>query len=422
MIDLKESCSLVIFDIEGVILPKRRFILFEVAGKRGLWTFLRAVFIGILYEIGLISIETALRRLFRLLKGFSFEEFFSLFRRIPLMPKVREVFQEVKKTGCRIALISSGIPRVFVEELAERLGADYASGLELSLSAGRLTGEIRGDVIKPEGKAIALKRILNILESEGISLNSCIVVADDRNNLSMFQFCNLRIGYNPDFILSFRSDYVVKGDLLGVLPIIKGEPYVKENHKLSKGEVLREAVHLGGFSVPFVCTFLFDRYLVVLLISAVTLLYIASELARMQSINFPVFSFITLKAAGKSEALEFVTSPIFYALGIILSLLLFPTPIGYISIATLTLGDGCATIFGKIYGRRVFPFNKGKKVEGTFSGLFFAFLGSLFFIDPVTAFIAAAIGMIAESLPLPINDNLVIPLTSGIALSLIFTL
>ena len=157
------------------------------------------------------------------------------------------------------------------------------------------------------------------------------------------------------------------------------------------------------------------------LISVVTFLYLISELARMRGIAFPFFSFVTLRAAEKSEALEFVTSPIFYALGIILSLLLFPTPANYASIATLTLGDGCAAIFGKIYGKTTLPFNKGKNIEGTISGMVFAFLGSLVFIDPINALITAALGMIAESLPLPINDNLAIPLTSGIVSTLILT-
>ncbi|MFQ5759250.1 MAG: diacylglycerol/polyprenol kinase family protein, partial [Candidatus Bathyarchaeia archaeon] len=101
------------------------------------------------------------------------------------------------------------------------------------------------------------------------------------------------------------------------------------------------------------------------------------------------------------------------------SLLLFPTPINYASVAVLTLGDGFATIFGRKIGRTVFPFNKGKMMEGSIFGFLFAFMGAMLFVSPVKALIAAATGMIIECLPLPVNDNLTIPIISGLALTLL---
>jgi dolichol kinase len=41
------------------------------------------------------------------------------------------------------------------------------------------------------------------------------------------------------------------------------------------------------------------------------------------------------------------------------------------------------------------------------------------FVDPVKALIGAFLGMLIEVLPLPINDNLTIPLAAGLALTLI---
>jgi len=159
--------------------------------------------------------------------------------------------------------------------------------------------------------------------------------------------------------------------------------------------------------------------LVSLLIFFVTLLYIMSEFGRMRGIDFPLFSTVTRRAAIKPELYEFVSSPIFFAVGIMLSLLLFPTPNNYALIAVLTLGDGFATVFGRMIGRTTFPFNKGKMVEGSVFGFLFAFLGAMLFVDPIKALAAAATGMVMECLPLPINDNLTIPLVSGLALTLL---
>ncbi|MFQ6094731.1 MAG: HAD-IB family phosphatase [Candidatus Bathyarchaeia archaeon] len=411
---MKGNGRLIVFDVEGVLLPKRRFLLFEVAAKRGILTFLKFLTIGVLYEVGLLSIESTLKRLFRLLKGVSIDELFNRYRGLPLMPGVVELFRKLRELGFGIALISSGLPRVLVEDLARRLGADYAYGLEVGLDDGHLTGEIWGDVIKREGKGAALKDILGRTE---FSPRDCIVVADDRNNLPLLQLCELSIGFNPDFILSFKSDFVVKENLFEILPILGGETLV-DDHALSRGMALRELIHISGVLVPFICIYVLNIYVVAASILLVASLYTASEFLRMFGKGFPIFSAITVKSADRSELQEFAIAPIFYAFGIILSLLLFPQPASYASIAVLTLGDGFAAVFGRKLGRTVFPLNKAKKVEGSLFGWFFAFLGSLLFVDPVTALIGSTVGLLAESLPSPVNDNLVIPLASGLAMTL----
>lgn len=139
----------------------------------------------------------------------------------------------------------------------------------------------------------------------------------------------------------------------------------------------------------------------------------------MQGFNLPIASTITLSAANKPEMYEFVTAPVFYAVGIMLALVLFPAPVGYASIAVLTLGDGFATLFGRKMGRHVFCYNKGKRIEGTIFGFLFASLGASIFVSPLKALFGAAVGMFIESLPTPVSDNLTIPIISGLALTLI---
>jgi HAD superfamily phosphoserine phosphatase-like hydrolase len=408
--------QLVVFDVEGVLIPKRRYLLFETARKIGFWGFIRTLMIGMLYEIGLFSLESSLRRIFMMLQGLTVDEILQLYKNIPLMPNVKEVFEKLNESGYRTALISLGLPALLVEDLATRLNADYAFGLELETANDHLTGAIRGDILKPDGKAIVLKRIL---EKDSLSPQDCVVVADDRNNLPMFPLCRLRIGYNPDFSLSRKSDFVVKDDLSEVIPIIADNSFRVSRQAISRSDSIRETIHIGSFFLPFVCVYLLGNSLVSSLILLLTLLYIISEVARLQGTNFPIVSTITWRAANRSEFYEFATAPIFFALGILSSLVLFPAPIGYASIAILTLGDGFATIFGKRFGRVRLPFNKGKNVEGSFFGFLVASIGAMLFVDPVKAFVGAAVGMLMESLPLPINDNLAIPIASGLVLMMI---
>ncbi|MBE0512752.1 HAD-IB family phosphatase [Candidatus Bathyarchaeota archaeon] len=407
---------LVVFDVEGVLIPKRRYLLFETMRNVGLWGFIKIIVMGILYEVGLLSLESALKRIFMMLQGLTVDEVFQLYKKIPLMPSAREVFERLNKAGYKTALISLGLPTLFVKDLATRLNADYAFGLELEVVNGHLTGVIGGDVLKSGGKAMVLKKIL---EKEGLSSQDCVIVADDRNNLPMFPLCTLRVGYNPDFILSVKSDFVVKDDLSGILPIITDNVLQVSSPAISRSERIRETIHIGSFLVPFVCIYILGSYLVSSLILILTLLYIISEVARLLGINFPILSAITWRAANKSELYEFATAPIFFALGIVFSLILFPASASYASIAILTLGDGFANIFGRKFGSVTFPFNKGKNVEGSIFGFLFASVGAMIFVDPVKAFVGAAAGMLIECLPLPISDNLAIPLASGLVLTLI---
>jgi phytol kinase len=412
-----EINRLIVFDVEGVLIPKRRYLLFEAARRVGHWNTLKLIVIGLLYEAWMLPLESAFKRIFILFQGIAIDDLFQLYKQVPLIPSVEEVFKKLKQAGYRTALISSGLPTLFVEHLAARLGADYAFGLQLETTDNRFTGKISGDVIKHNGKALVLKKII---ERERVSPQDCVVVADDRNNLSMFPLCAVRIGYNPDFLVSAKCDFVVKGALSESLPYLTGEITKTYNPGLSRSDFIREAIHISGFFVPFVCMYLKDdRYLVSSLIFIVTLLYIASELVRLRGTNIPVFSTLTWRAAIKPELYEFITAPIIYAIAIMVSLILFSPPINYASIAILALGDGFATLFGKKFGRTTFLFNKGKQVEGSFFGFLFAFMGARAFVNPTQALIASAIGMLMESLPTPVSDNLTVPIVSGLVLIVI---
>ena len=409
--------GLVVFDVEGVLLPKRRYIPFEATRKLGFSKFLRILFFGLLYEIGLLPLETALKRIFKCFKGYTIEELHYYYEKMPLLPGSQKVFEDLHKNGWKTALISSGLPNILIQELAAKLKADYAFGLKLRIVNGKFTGEIEGDAIKKNGKATILKEIL---QNGRMSPQNCVLVADDRNNLQMFPYASLKIGYNPDFMLSAKSDHVITGSLSSILPIITKTKREKSKPTLSRNDILRSAIHTGGFAIPFICNYLLNRHLTAFLIFLITLLYITSELTRITGRKFPIFTSITSHAAVKLELYEFAATPIFYAFGIILSLILFSPQIAYVSIATLTLGDASAALFGKKFGRTRFPFNRAKSVEGSLFGFIIAFLGATLFIDPIRAFIGAITGMIVESLPTPISDNIIVPLVTGLVLSLTF--
>lgn len=412
--NLKNQRKIAVFDVEGVLMPKNRYLVFELGRNLGLAKFLRLLVIGGFYSLGFFSLENALRRIFRLFQGFAVEELIRIFKEVPLLPSTKQAFSEIRRLGLKTALISSGLPQVVVDSLADRLNADYAFGLQLEIEQGILTGNIEGVVIKKNGKASVMKKILI---QEKLTEKDCIVVADDRNNLPIFYQETLKIGYNPDFLITLRSDYVIENDLSAILSILKETPKRRQMH-IPSNEVIRETIHASSVLVIPVSMYIGVSTTIILLLLAIAIFAIA-EIARISGKHFPLIHSITYKAASSSESLEFATAPIFLALGIIFSFSLFPTRINYAAIMMLSVGDSAAAILGRLFGKTPFPFNKRKHLEGFLGGWAFSFISTLLVIPPFQALVGSTVGMLIEVLPLPINDNLSIPMTTGAILVLL---
>ncbi len=404
--------GLVVFDVEGVLVPNKRFLFFEVGRNLRFLEFLRIVFYGFLYEIGVASLKNALSQIFKVFKGMPANAPLNFFREVPLAPDAEEVFWMLRNEGWKTALISSGLPSIIVQDLAAKLHSDYGYGLELEAQNGVLTGKIDGDVIEKNGK---LRVLREILAREELLPKDCVIVADDRNNLSIFLPEAMKIGFDPDFLVRLRADVVVSGRLSEVFSIIEREP--TEPQRLpTRNEAVREVIHASAF-VAAITAWAVGIFPVVLFTCLVALLFAVSEVRRMERRSLPIVSSVTRSAATSGELRELATAPLFFALGVVATMLLFPMPVSGAAIAAFALGDSTASIFGRAFGRRQLPFNKGKTLEGSLISFFFAFFASLYFVGPLIALAAAGTAVIVESLPLPVNDNLATPVVTGLILT-----
>jgi phosphoserine phosphatase len=408
-----KNSRLVVFDVEGVLIPKNRFF-FALAKNQGKLKFLKVLIIGVLYNIGILGLEYSLKHIFANFKGSTIEQMQQVFSKIPATPQLKSFMEQLKLRQYKIALISSGLPDVVVEKFAQSIGADYCFGIEVQLENGALTGLIDGDVIYPSGKQRILDKILQL---ESLPLSKTVVVADDRNNASMFLPQVLKIAFNSDFVLRSKADFVAGGKLSSILPIIDRQK-VKWTFP-SKNDLTREAIHASGIFIPLIAMVI-GVLPVAVAICIISAVYIASEISRLEGKNLPVISSITKRSATQTEFFGFVAAPLYFALGILLTVLLFPIDAraSGAAIAIFCFGDSAASIIGGSLGKRL-PFNKGKTFEGTFGGFFFAFLAGLIFVSPLFALVGAAFAMAIEALPLPINDNVLIPVATGLLLTFI---
>lgn len=178
-------------------------------------------------------------------------------------------------------------------------------------------------------------------------------------------------------------------------------------------ELKRQTIHFGGIFFSFLSLYFPTRYIGVLCFVWVFLLiYLAIKIKHSPNEGFIVkITHGILTKFERKDAFPFEGVMMFLT-GIGLVSLIFPKQAA-VAIAVLSVGDSISTIFGIHYGSHKLHFNKTKSYEGLIAGFVFAVFFSSYFTDFNTAMLASAVGMIVEALPIPVNDNISMPLSVG---------
>lgn len=179
-------------------------------------------------------------------------------------------------------------------------------------------------------------------------------------------------------------------------------------------EYARKAIHLLALLVPVVSE-ITSKSLVLAALSVITVAYVLGELVRLKDHRLPLITLFTLKMSRPEERTGFIIRPAYFAIGIILALLFYPSTIAYASICIGTIGDSAAAIVGERFGHRRIV--RRKTVEGFAAGLTAAFLMASFLVSPFIALIGAVGAMIMELLDVP-DDNLTMPIVAGALMTL----
>ncbi|WKC57966.1 diacylglycerol/polyprenol kinase family protein [Borrelia sp. P9F1] len=140
------------------------------------------------------------------------------------------------------------------------------------------------------------------------------------------------------------------------------------------------------------------------------IMYLISEMCRLMKINLPLLRYISgimLKTREMSSC-KIALSPIFLVVSIFFTYYLIPEPFNHIGIFSACLGDGLASLFGKIVPSFKLVNNK------TFSGSVVIFLVSFivcycFFPDLILASVVALGAVIVELFDFKKYDNLFLP-------------
>lgn len=185
-------------------------------------------------------------------------------------------------------------------------------------------------------------------------------------------------------------------------------------------ELRRKSIHLLGLVVP-ILYFFTSRDLIIIGVGALLTLALAAELLKgvvpsVRVIFLRIFSPILRSQEQKGG----LTGSTYFLIGSFLCILLFDKTLAIVCLCFLTLGDLCAALIGKQWGR-IKLFSR-KSLEGSLACFVVCTAAALLIgLHPVVAIAGALVATLIELLPIGVDDNVTIPLISGLAMHLLIS-
>jgi len=179
---------------------------------------------------------------------------------------------------------------------------------------------------------------------------------------------------------------------------------------VSRGEVRRKGVHLIGLIVPLLYHAV-GKFATLSFVAVWTTLFIAGEIYRLRRGMPREVERIAAPMMRRRER-KGVGGHVFFSLGLFTAVLFYDKDV-VTAVALITvLADGAAAVVGVHVGRHRLL---GKKtLEGTLALIGVAFITSLWFVGRVLALVGALVAGLVELLP--VDDNLTLPVLSGLAM------
>ncbi|MBM4279041.1 MAG: phosphatidate cytidylyltransferase [Deltaproteobacteria bacterium] len=177
-------------------------------------------------------------------------------------------------------------------------------------------------------------------------------------------------------------------------------------------EIKRKAVHLATLVIPIGYALISDTTVLTFLIPFFLLYLVVDLLRHFHPGLASLFQKHFFGRVLREEEKPTLMGSTYFLFASILTIFLFPKPIAIASLLILILSDTAAALVGKSFGR--VPIFR-KTLEGSLA----FFVSSLLIVwiypglDRLSGSFAALGAALIEVLPIPLDDNLTIPLVAG---------
>jgi len=406
--------GLLVLDVDGVIF--RGHLIVHLARRAGPEAYLRTVADAVLFELGRLDFESFLRRSYARVRGLPWREVWKTYERMRHFRNTARTIRAFREAGWRVALITSGVPDTIVKDLARRMGADDAVGLDVEVHEGRLTGRVSGEMVTPEGKASVAERIAR---ASGLTWRQVTAVGDDRNNLPLLRRAGVSVGFRPTSPVRLEARHVLDGDDLSLLLERPGtDPHAERRPRTAKGEtfwrreILRKLIHLTGVAVPLLVRASLPGTMLLLLVAIMG--YLVAELFRVNGAAIPGVDALCRLVLRAHERRHVAMGPLTLALGVMVTLACLPLRFALPVILVAVVADSLAAVVGEHWGRIRWPHDHRKTVEGTLAFLAGAVCCAWVYLPFGEALFLGGVAALIESLPIEDWDNFITPVGAGL--------
>ncbi len=140
---------------------------------------------------GEIDFSESFRTRVALLQGLEESALARVAQQLKITEGAEHLITTLRTLGYKTAILSGGFT-YFARHLQDRLGLDYVFANELDIIDGRVTGQIRGDIVDGARKAELLRQLASEMK---IDLQQVIAVGDGANDLPMLSIAGLGIAF-----------------------------------------------------------------------------------------------------------------------------------------------------------------------------------------------------------------------------------
>jgi dolichol kinase len=186
-------------------------------------------------------------------------------------------------------------------------------------------------------------------------------------------------------------------------------------------ELMRKGTHMGALVIPGGYYFLhLDRQEMLSIMIPVTVAMILIDIARLrQWLFWKAFARRILSPVIRQhEMAGDFTGATYILLSVCLTVALYNKPIAIAAMEFIIVGDTLAALVGRRFGRHRFG---NKSVEGSLACLAGTVIVAVLVPDlPMgIRFLGAVVATIVEALPLSIDDNITVPILSGLSMTIL---
>ncbi len=206
-----------------------------------------------------------------------------------------------------------------------------------------------------------------------------------------------------------------------------------------KHEIYRKLIHLGSLVIPFLYYFYIrNAKIAVAILLPIALLCLIIDASRMENPKLKNKFYKLFGANLRAEETTQLTGASYLLTSSVVSIVIFPREIAFLAISYLAIGDTFAALVGQSFGKRKIK-HTNKTLEGLLGsfvscsifGLFIYFLKfQNVYTNPLTKvdsspyvimILAGALtASVVEVIDFHINDNITIPIISGVVMSVFF--